>query len=1057
MSAPPYLSPFVRTRTRLSLTIGLVLAALTAALLPWWQPDSAPVTAGGKATEAKQASTGPKDEAAARAEAVRTGKKVLVDTATTATSLTWALPNGQMRSQTHALPQRAKNAAGKWAPVDNKLTRSAKAPRGLGVSPANAVYPVRFASGTEQASRADRSFARAETPGQSLLAEVEFGGHTIAYTWPGALPEPVLDGPRALYSEVLPGVDLLLVAREEGGFAQVLVVKTPEAAKQEALKSVSYGLRSATATFQHDTKANRVLVLDKAGKEIGSIPTPFAWDSSGRDPELPEGTVARTATATSADVLKLSGLTGIEPGAKSAQLPVELEGDKTGTARLALNVAATKLLDDKQVKFPLFVDPTMNSGWQSWTTAYRPYPNSSFYNGTNFSSGTSDARVGYESDTGGLGRSFWRMNFDPKMKGATVTSAAFKVLNNHSWSCTTREFKFYLTGGISTGTTWNAQPSWTTHLQSKSFAHGWSSTSCPDDYETFNNSAVVSAAQQAATGGWSNITFGMRATSESDTQTWRKFRATSATLEVDYNRPPNEPTSGTSTPGGACVLGPGAGVTVGKTNIVLKAYASDGDGNLKGLRFKFWKAGTTVPAGTLVTNLSSGWASTTIASTTLEDKATYYWAVRAEDAVGAVSSYFPANTAENCALTVDGSAPPPPTVDEDTTPFKRATSDGATWASVKFGETGNLSITSPGAAKFRWGWEGMSYTDVAAVNGALTLTGLKPPHAGPNWMHLFALDAAGNVSARTDYATYIPPRDSADGPGDVGGDGIADLMIIDANGNLFSYPGSPGGELYGGLIGSYTKGADGKAVLAPKTPWWNGTKAALISHYQDVYPGDGTTDLFAVDPDGTFYLYPGDGYGTFNVDDRLKVRLPSNAPAPSTWTEMKAVGDITGDKLTDVAVTTGTQFWILSGYTGASFQTATLMEGTAWGPRDIVNIADIDLDGAPDLLWRSLDSGTIYIRHGKPGPVAGSVDLNSIKVAANSREGVDTSYGSNWTTTNITAVIGIPDVNGDKIPDLWVRYGSDGTMKVYYPSATNTNAAAKTVLSSNWAAIKSFG
>ncbi|MEU7017149.1 DNRLRE domain-containing protein [Streptomyces sp. NPDC046385] len=1055
MTAPPYLSPFVRTRTRLSLTIGLVLAALTAALLPWWQPDSAPVAAGGKTTEAKRVSTGPKDEVAARAEAVRSGKKVLVDTATTATSLTWALPNGQMRSQMHALPQRAKNAAGDWAPIDNKLTRSDKAPRGLGITPVNAALPVRFAGGTKQAARADRSFVRAETPGQSLLAEVEFGGHTIAYTWPGALPEPVLDGPRALYSEVLRGVDLLLVAREEGGFAQVLIVKNEQAAQQEALKSVSYGLRSATATFRHDTRANRVLVLDKAGKEVGSIPTPFAWDSSGRDPELPEGTVSRTATATSGDVLKLSGLTGIEPGAKSAQLPVELAGDKTGDARLALNVAGSGLLAREGVKYPVFVDPTMNSGWQAWTTAYRPYPNSSFYNGTNFSSGTSDARVGYESDTGGLGRSFWRMGFDAKMKGATVTSAAFKVLNNHSWSCTSREFKFYFTGAISSGTTWNAQPSWTTHLQSKSFAHGWS-TSCPDDYETFNNSAVVAAAQQAATGGWSNITFGMRATSESDTQTWRKFRATSATFEVDFNTPPNEPTSGTSTPGGACVVGPGAGVTVGKTNIVLKAYASDNDGNLTGLRFKFWKAGAAVPAGTLVTP-SGGWASTTIPATSLEDKATYYWAVRAEDGAGAASSYFPPNTAENCALTVDGSAPPPPTVDEDTTPFKRATSDGATWASVKFGGTGNMTITSPGAAKFRWGWEGMSYADVTATNGAYTLTNLTPPHAGPNWMHLFALDALGNVSARTDYATYVPPRDAADGPGDVGGDGIADLLIIDANGNLFSYPGTQGGELYGGLTGSYTMGTDGKPVLAPKTPWWNGTKAALISHYADVYPGDGSTDLFAVDPDGTFYLYPGDGYGTFNVDDRLPIRLPANTPAPSTWVSMKAIGDITGDKLTDVAVKVGTQFWLLSGYTGATFQTATLMEGTAWGPREIVNIADIDLDGAPDLLWRSLDSGTIYIRHGKPGPVAGSVDIESLKLAGNSRQGSDTTYGSNWTTTNISAIVAIPDVNGDRIPDLWVRYADTGNIKVYYPSATNTNAAVKTVLSADWRGIKSFG
>ncbi|MFI8960839.1 DNRLRE domain-containing protein [Streptomyces sp. NPDC053493] len=1038
----------MRTRTRLSLTLGLVLAALTAALLPWWQHSTPPTVTGSKPVDAKQASTGPKDEAAAMAEARRTRKKVLVDTATTATSQTWALPDGQLRTQTYALPQRAKNAAGHWAPIDNTLKRSAKAPRGLGVAPANAAVPVRFSSGSADASRANRSYARAPQPGETLLAEVRFPGHTIDFSWPGTLPEPVLDGPRALYSEVLPGVDLLLVARDEGGFGQLLIVKTPEAAKNPALAKVGYGLRSATATFHNDPEHSRVQVLDKAGKEVASLPTPFAWDSNGRDAELPAGTPQRTATGSPADVLKLSGLSGIEPGTKAAQLPVALTGEGTGTARIELDVAGTGLLSRKDVKFPLFVDPTMTPGTAAWALVVKNYPTSNYINGTNYSGGTSDARVGHESDTGITARSFWRIGFVQNIQDATVTRATFKVLNNHAWSCSGREFQFYLTGAIGSGTTWNAQPSWSTQLKKWSFAHGYSS-SCPDAYEAID---VKSAAQSAANGNWSNITFGLRATTETDSYTWRKFAAKSAVMEYDYNRPPNEPTDG-EVNGLDCVVS-ATGQTMGKTNLVLKAKATDPDGNLTGLRFKFWKAGDAVPAGTVVP-LSAGWGSTTIPATSLVDKATYYWAVRAEDSGGLSSTYFPPNTTDNCAVTIDGSAPPPPAV--SSTEFKRATSDGATWATVKFGSTGSMTFTSAGAAKFRYGWEGASYTDVTATNGSYTLTGLKPAHAGPNWMHVFALDSVGNVSGRTDYATYVPPRDTADGPGDVGGDGVPDLMIIDANGNFFSYPGTPGGELYAGMTGSYTIGTDGKPVLAPKAPWWNGSKAALISHYQDVYPGDGSTDLFAVDPDGTFYLYPGDGYGTFNVDDRLPIRLPSNAPAPSTWSEMKAIGDITGDKLPDVAVTTGTQFWILSGYTGASFQTATLMEGTAWGPRDIVNIADIDLDNTPDLLWRSLDSGTIYIRHGKPGSVAGSVDLNSLKLAANSREGVDTSYGTNWTTTNITAVIGIPDVNGDKIPDMWVRYGADGTIKLYYPSTTNTGAAVKTVLSSNWSTIKSFG
>ncbi|WP_327237794.1 DNRLRE domain-containing protein [Streptomyces sp. NBC_01317] len=1051
----------MRTRTRLSLTLGLVLAALTAALLPWWQPQTPPTAQGtqqsDKSTDTKPVSTGPRDETAAVAEARRAGKQVLVDTATTATEMTWALPNGQMRTQIHALAQRAKNAEGRWAPIDNKLTRTKKAPRGLGIAPVNPAVPVRLADGSggsaesAEKSRADRSYVRAPQPGESVLAEIDIKGHTLAYTWPGALPEPVLEGPRALYPEVLPGVDLLLVVREEGGLGQLLIVKSREAAQQPALKTISYGLRSPMAVFRQDEAHGQVLVEDAKGTEIGSIPTPFAWDSAGRDPEVPDDRpTPLTSTATSADVLRLSGLSGAEPGALRAPVPLSVEGDGTGTARLRLDTAATGLLTGEDVTFPVFVDPTINPGWQAWTVAYRPYPNTSFYNGTNFSSGTSDARVGHENDTGGTARSFWRIGFSKSLKGATISKASFKVLNNHSWSCTNREFQFWLTGSISSGTTWNSQPKWTTELDRKSFAHGWSSADCPDEYEAFD---VKAAAQKGADNGSSNLTFGMRATSESDTQTWRKFKATSATMEVTYNRNPTEPVDGETVPGGDCLVG-SPGRTVGKTNLVLKAKATDPDGNLKGLRFRFWKVGAATPAGTLATNLSGGWASTTIPSTSLADKATYYWDVRAEDSItpAGVSTYFPPGTTP-CAVTVDGSAPPPPTVTSEV--FKRATNDGATWATVKFGGTGAITFASEGAAKFRFGFEGLNYTDVTATGGAYTKSDLKPPHAGPNWLHVFSLDATGNVSARTDYAFYVPPKEAADSPGDVGGDGIADLLAVNASGNLLSFPGSTDGELYGSMAGAYTSGNK----LNPAGHWYDATAgkpAPLISHYQDVYPGDGLNDLFARTPDGGFWLYPGDGYGTFNVDDRMRIRLPSNAPAPSTWTQLKAVGDVTGDKLPDVFVRAGTAYWALIGYTGATFQQAIQMNSDSWARRDIVNVADIDLDGTPDLLWRNLDLGSIYVRHGKPGATAGSVDLNSLTTAANSRDG-DVSYGGSWTEANISTAIGIPDVNNDNIPDIWARFASDGHVSIYHPSTTNTNAPVKTVSTENWNAYKTFG
>ncbi|MFI1588666.1 FG-GAP-like repeat-containing protein [Streptomyces halstedii] len=1055
MTVSRLLRPFVRSRTRLSVTLGLLVAALTASLLPWFidrsgDEDAASQARGGS-TKASQAGDHPRTEDEAIAAARRTGKKVLVEAATTATTLTWALPDGKMRQRINATPQRAKNAEGEWADIDTDLRRTKD-----GITPVNAVIPVRFSAGV-RAERAGRDSPRS-TPAteDSVLAEVELEGHTVAYTWPAPLPEPVLDGPRALYPEVFPGVDLLLVVREEGGFAQLMIVKTPEAARNKALETLSFGLRSETAVFEHNGTTDTVRVLDsKKGREIGSVPTPFAWDSSGQDPDLEPGSEVRTATATSEDVLALSGLSGIEPGARSAALHTTLDDDGNGV-RLSLDVDGTGLLRSDDVRYPLFIDPSIKPPMKSWTVAYKPYPNTSFYNGTNFSSGTSDARVGYESDTKGLARSFWTMGFSSSLKGATVTKAQFKVLNNHSWSCETRQFHLYRTGAISSGTTWNKQPSWSSLLQSQSFAHGYNS-SCADDYVLWN---VKAGAQYAADAGASTLTLGMRANTETSTWTWRKFRASSAVLEVDYNRKPNEPTGGTTTPGGACVAAP-ASRPVAKANIVLSATATDPDKNLAKLRFRWWKSGASAPTGTLVTPNSGGKATLTIPSSSLADKTTYKWDVRSEDTEGAVSSYFPPGD-QPCQFTVDASGPPAPDVTSDD--FPEATPDGLTWSEKKFGQSGVFTISSPGATKFSWTLTGAGYTEKAATAGTdgsgnsvgkLTLT-LAPPSAGPHSMRVYAYDAVGNKSKEpTDYAFYVQPRDTADAPGDLNGDGRADLLTINASGNLRSYPGLPDGELYTSLAAGYTTA--GK--LNPTGHWYDPAtgKAALISHYADVYPGDGVTDLFARTPDGKFWLYPGDGYGSFDVDKRLEIRLPAGAPDPADWVQMKAVGDITGDKRPEVFIRTGAAFWVLIGYTGGTFEEAIRMNADAWEVRDIVNVADIDRDGTPDLLWRNTSNGNMYIRHGKPGATAGSVDLASLKTGAASREAKDTSYGTSWTGANIDTAIGIPDVNGDGIPDIWARFAADGSVKVYHPSKTNTNGPAMTVISSGWGTVKAFG
>lgn len=497
--------------------------------------------------------------------------------------------------------------------------------------------------------------------------------------------------------------------------------------------------------------------------------------------------------------------------------------------------------------------------------------------------------------------------------------------------------------------------------------------------------------------------------------------------------------------------GPGGGTTVAKANITLSAKATDPDGNLSALRFRFWKTGTTAPAGTLVTPTTDGRASLIIPSATLEDTATYSWEVSARDSAGAESSFFPPGN-EPCRVTIDASEPPAPEVTSEV--FKQATSDGTTWSTVRFGETGPITFTAEGAVKFTYSFESIGAVTVTATAGTATVPNLRPRHAGPTTLHVYAFDAADNRSARTDYSFYVPPSEVGDGPGDTGGDRIPDLLLVDSSGNLRNYAGDVGGELYGWLSASYS----GNQVLNPAGHWYDPAsgKAALITKHSDAYPGDGLTDLFARTPDGGFWLYPGDGYGSFNVDQRLRVLLPSNVPAPSTWTQIKAVGDITGDKLPDLALRAGTAFWVLSGYTGASFQEATLMEGASWARREVLNVTDVDLDGTPDLLWRNLDNGNMYLRHGKPGTTAGSVNLDSLKQAVNSRDG-DVSYGTGFTEASMSAAVSIPDVSGDGVPDLWVRSGTNGMMQVYHPSKTAVGSSVKVVLGDDWSGVKSFG
>lgn len=768
--------------------------------------------------------------------------------------------------------------------------------------------------------------------------------------------------------------------------------------------------------------------------------------------------VAR-AGSSPGNIFGLPALGSPLPGSHAVAGEASLDGQGTRSAVLTIT-PDHPFLTGKDTVFPAFIDPPLTGKTKSWTTVYEKHPDSSFYDGANYNSGTTEARVGYESDTWGLSRSYFRLGWTSSLRGATVTDAKVRLLETYSWSCSGRQMELWQTDGITSRTTWNNKAAFRTRIGSLDFAHGYSS-SCPDAYVTYEADAI---AKKAADDGWTSLTIGLKVPTDKEDHTsdsahsWKKFKAegeAAPKILITYNRKPEPPSGLTMTPGPDCDSFPPY-TSVGKSNLTFSAASRDDDGDLKALDFEVWESGKAENKmfdGNRTVD-STGRASVTLPlpNTRFTNGKQYFWRVRAIDSTGAASAY---PFAMNCGFVYDDTAPNSPQV--TSTDFPEDDGTGSTWSRSKFGTAGNFTFgagTSADTVKYVYSFNNGSYDKSVAVRaGASATVSLKPPFAGPNVLYVKAVDVSGNMSPTpAKYLHYVSPRDTGDAAGDVTGDTYPDLLAIDAAGSLSTYPGDSIGDVH-----IHTSGAHDNGKPLPSGYWTGSDKTpALISHITDWYPGDGLTDLLARMPDGKLYTYPGDGYGSFDIEKRLEVQLPEGSPDPAALTQLVTTRDITGDKLPDAFGLAGDQLWAFTGYTGATFAQARLLSKGDWSARDIVNVEDITGDGIADLLFRTEDTGQgLLLRHGKRASTGG-VDLGSLASASASDGGKDTVYGTNgWASAKVPMLRGTPDVNGDGVPDLWAVF-SDGALYIY-PGTRTGHGTPYLVGERSWNNLRALG
>ncbi|GAA1080568.1 hypothetical protein GCM10009663_24040 [Kitasatospora arboriphila] len=241
-----------------------------------------------------------------------------------------------------------------------------------------------------------------------------------------------------------------------------------------------------------------------------------------------------------------------------------------------------------------------------------------------------------------------------------------------------------------------------------------------------------------------------------------------------------------------------------------------------------------------------------------------------------------------------------------------------------------------------------------AADGTATLT-LKPTDWGTNILTVQAFDEAGNASRPVAYTFYAPsnPNPPQSVPGDVNADGVPDILLPDADGNLQVL----------GADSANTDPASTTAASYGPGGTWAGTTTAHRGWDSSHAPAD---DLLVHVPGGAaLYLYRNLDQGAFQRTPVLLARPTACAAAgcAADWSatdQLVALGALgTGQQSSLVTVENG-DLWLFQAATvGTRYSTVKRLSTTgAWAGYDVIAPGRA-ADGSLALWSRERATGTL--------------------------------------------------------------------------------------------------